>query len=67
MLALLGPVSSASPNGQGPFFSWFLIIVGGFVVVSVIFDNGPEYVFFAFGEVLYAGGSSGSVAGLLQP
>jgi predicted lysophospholipase L1 biosynthesis ABC-type transport system permease subunit len=34
MLALFGPVSSASPNGQGPLFSWFLILVGGFVVIT---------------------------------
>jgi hypothetical protein len=33
-LILLGPVSSASPNGQGPLFSWFLILVGGYVAVS---------------------------------
>ena len=30
------------------------------------FDNGPQYDIPAYGEVLYAGGSSGSVAGLLQ-
>jgi len=34
MLMLLGPVSSASPNGQGLLFSWFLILVGGYVAVS---------------------------------
>ena len=34
VLALLGPVSSATPNGQGPLFSWFLILVGGFVVIT---------------------------------
>lgn len=34
ILALLGPVSSASPNGQGPVFSWFLIMVGGIIVVT---------------------------------
>jgi uncharacterized protein (TIGR03437 family) len=34
--------------------------------IAVTFDNGPEYDFLALGEVLYAGGSSGSVAGLLQ-
>ena len=31
---LLGPISSASRNGQGPLFSWFLILVGGFVAVG---------------------------------
>ena len=35
MLVLLGPVSSASPNGQGPLFSWFSILAGGYVAVSV--------------------------------
>jgi uncharacterized protein (TIGR03437 family) len=34
--------------------------------ISVWFDNGPQYDFNAYGEVLYAGGSPGSVAGLLQ-
>ena len=34
--------------------------------ISVWFDNGPESDFNADGEVLYAGGSPGSVAGLLQ-
>ncbi|HXP83192.1 MAG TPA: IPT/TIG domain-containing protein [Bryobacteraceae bacterium] len=33
---------------------------------SVWFDNGPQYDISAYGEVLYAGGSPGSVAGLLQ-
>jgi hypothetical protein len=32
--ALFGPVSSASPNGQGPLFSWLLILVGGYVAVT---------------------------------
>jgi len=31
---LLGPVSSATPNGQGPLFSWFLILVGIYVAGS---------------------------------
>jgi len=34
--------------------------------ISLSFDNGPEYDVNADGEVLYAGGSPGSVAGLLQ-
>jgi hypothetical protein len=34
LIALLGPLSSASPNGQGPLFSWFLILVGGSVVFT---------------------------------
>ncbi len=34
--------------------------------ISVWFDNGPEFDYFAYGEVLYAGGSPGSFAGLLQ-
>ena len=32
--ALFGPVSSASPNGQGPIFSWLLILVGGYVALT---------------------------------
>jgi len=34
--------------------------------ITAWFDNGPQYDFNAYGEVLYAGGSPGSVAGLLQ-
>jgi uncharacterized protein (TIGR03437 family) len=34
--------------------------------ISVFFDNGPEFDVSTFGEVLYAGGAPGSVAGLLQ-
>ena len=34
--------------------------------IDLTFDNGPEYDLPAYGEVLYAGGSPGSVAGLLQ-
>jgi hypothetical protein len=34
ILMLLGPVSSASPNGQGPFFSWLILLVAGYVLVS---------------------------------
>ena len=28
MAALLGPISSATPNGAGPFFSVLLLVVG---------------------------------------
>jgi len=38
MFSLLGPLSSASPKGQGPFFSWLFILVGTWGVVSTIVD-----------------------------
>jgi len=31
---LLGPVSSASPGGGGPFFTWIAIGVAGVVLVT---------------------------------
>jgi hypothetical protein len=31
-LILFGPLSSASEKGQGPLFSWFFILVGGWVL-----------------------------------
>lgn len=34
MLVLLGPVSSASPNGPGPVWSCLLILVAGWVGLS---------------------------------
>ena len=33
-MLLLGPLSSASPNGQGLVFSWFSIVVGGWVLLG---------------------------------
>ena len=33
MLILLGPLSSASPTGQGSFFSVLFIIVGGWGLI----------------------------------
>jgi hypothetical protein len=30
---LFGPLSSASPDGPGLIFSWFFIIVGGWVLI----------------------------------
>lgn len=32
-ILLLGPLSSASPNGPGPFFSWLFILVGGWGLI----------------------------------
>jgi hypothetical protein len=34
MFLFFGPVSSATPNGQGFLFSWFLIIAGGYIGIS---------------------------------
>jgi hypothetical protein len=34
ILTMLGPISSASPNGQAPLWSLFLILVAGYVGVS---------------------------------
>lgn len=35
---MLGPLSSASPNGQGPFFSWVFVLVGGWILVKTWMD-----------------------------
>lgn len=34
MLTFFGPISSATPNGQRPIFSFFLILVGGYVAIT---------------------------------
>lgn len=38
MMLLLGPLSSASPKGQGPFFSWLFVIVGAWVLIKTWMD-----------------------------
>ena len=38
MFVLLGPLSSASPKGQGPGFSWLFIIVGAWVLIKTWMD-----------------------------
>ena len=38
MLLLLGPISSASPKGQGPLFSWLFVIVGAWVLIKTWMD-----------------------------
>jgi TRAP-type uncharacterized transport system fused permease subunit len=38
MILLLGPLSSASPKGQGPFFSWLFVIVGAWVLIKTWMD-----------------------------
>ena len=38
MMLLLGPISSASPKGQGPIFSWLFVIVGAWVLIKTWLD-----------------------------
>jgi len=33
-MILYGPVSSASPNGGGPFWNWLVIIVAAWVLLT---------------------------------
>jgi hypothetical protein len=38
LFMFLGPVSSASPKGQGPFFSGLFILIGSWMLVRTWMD-----------------------------